>query len=200
MADTVAIPAGAIPAAPISRPRTTVVGSVLTVAAVLMAFAGLLGYYLNERALAAADGTEWFPEGVVQLGPAGMIMTTLVMAMFTVAWLVQAAANDDRPHAMWAVGVTGLFGASVLVQLWFIYSDFGFVVDAGMGQFLFYVITAAFAALMVGAMLALILVALRILAGQYGSGDTSGPMAVAVVWFATAAVWFFVWYVVFITK
>lgn len=80
----------------IRRPRTVLVGTMFASGAALMTYFGVLAVYVSERADARDAGEEWFPEGVIELGPSGWIFWTLVLAAFTVQWAVQAIRNDDR--------------------------------------------------------------------------------------------------------
>ena len=98
-------------------------------------------------------GGEWLPEGAIQLSPGGMMMTTMVLSGFTVAWAVQALSADDRSHAYIALFITGIFGASIINQMWFVYTDAALTIDGGEGQFFFYVLTGAFLIMLIGAML-----------------------------------------------
>ena len=115
----------ALPAAEATRPRTVVVGALLSTGAAFIAFAALIAVYVQQRQQARTLGEEWFPSGTVELGPSGMMMMTLVLSMVTVQWAVQAARAEDRPHGFIALGVTLLFGASVINQFWFVYQDTG---------------------------------------------------------------------------
>ena len=60
-----------------SRPRTLVTGAVLGSVTIVMFFAGLFAIYFSMRADSNAWGSEWFPEGAIQLVPGGMNMATL---------------------------------------------------------------------------------------------------------------------------
>ncbi len=190
----------ALPAAPAVRPRTVVVASVLATGAASMAFFGLIAVYLQRRSAAEAAGQEWFPEGVIELGPAGMMMMTLVLSSVTVQWALQAVRADDRPHGFVALGLTLLFGAAVLNQFWFVYQDIGFTVDGSEAQLLFYVVTGAFIVLLLVAMLVVALTALRALAGQFNSHHVDGVQAAVVYWHAVVLMYGIVWYAIFITK
>ena len=64
------------PASP-TRPRTLVIGSALGTGAVLMFFGALFGLYFSRRADTMAWGSEWFPEGAIQLVPGSMNMATM---------------------------------------------------------------------------------------------------------------------------
>ena len=100
------------PLAPeLRRPRTVMVGTLFASSASFMVFVGILALYLSRRAGARDAGIEWFPEGVIELGPSGWIFWTLVLASFTVQWAVQAIDNDDRPHAYMAPNITVMASA-----------------------------------------------------------------------------------------
>jgi cytochrome c oxidase subunit III len=190
----------ALPASQLTRPRTLVVGSVLATAAATTGFLGLIAIYLQRRAAFVSGGEQWFPEGSIELGPAGMILMTLVLSAVTAQWAVQAVRNDDRPHGYLALGLTMLFGAAVLNQFWFIYQDVGFTVDGSEAQLLFYVVTGAFVVLLVAAMLFVALTALRALAGQLNSRHVDGVQAAAVYWHTVVVLYGVVWYAIFVTK
>ena len=60
-----------------SRPRTLVTGAVLGSITCVMFFAGLFAIYFSMRADANAWGSEWFPEGAIQLVPGGMDLSLI---------------------------------------------------------------------------------------------------------------------------
>ena len=190
----------ALPAAEATRPRTVVVGSLLAMGAVFLAFATLVAIYVQQRQLARASGQEWFPADSVELGPAGMMMMTLVLSIVTVQWAVQAARAEDRPHGFIALGVTLLFGAAVINQFWFVYQDTAFAVDGGRAELLFYAVTGSFIAMLIGAMAMLAVTTIRSLLGPFGRELAHGVQAAAVNWHMCVLCYFLVWYVVFITK
>jgi cytochrome c oxidase subunit 3 len=190
----------ALPAPEAVRPRTFVVATVLATGATVIGFVGLVAIYVQRRALAIDAGQEWYPEGVIELGPAGMMLITLVLSSVTVQWAVQAVRDDDRPHGFIALGLTMLFGAAVLNQFWFVYQDAGFTVDGSEAQLLFYVVTGAFLVTLVAAMLFVALTTLRALAGQLNSRFVDGVQAAAVYWHAVVLMYGIVWYVIFVTK
>ena len=160
--------AARLPAPALRRPRTVMVGTLLASGAAAMIYFGLLALYLAARADARALGVEWFPEGVVELGPSGWIFWTFWMSVFTVQWAVHAINREDRPHAFVAMAITGLFGAAVFNQMWFIINDVGFALAADRAQFLFFVVNGTFIVFLIGAVIFLALTFLRALAGQFG--------------------------------
>ena len=87
------------PAAAPARPRVLLVGTALTAAGVVMAFTGLIGLYLAERASALADGGTWLPEGAtIPLTPGNNIIE------------VRARETDDviATKQMWVLRTSGL--------------------------------------------------------------------------------------------
>ncbi|MDW3220027.1 MAG: hypothetical protein R8F63_15540 [Acidimicrobiales bacterium] len=191
-----AVTTNALPAAEVTRPRTVLVATMFASAAAFMAFAGVLVIYINERA--AAD--EWFPAGVIELGPAGFVFATMILSVFTVQWAVQAINNDDRLNAYMALGLTGLFGAAVFNQLWFIINDTGFALAGSNAEFLFLLVNGVFLAFLISAVAFLTLTFLRALIGQYGPRKADGVAAAAFYWDTVVAMWSITWYVVYVAK
>ncbi len=189
-----------LPAPEVVRPRTTLVGTMFASAASFMVFLGVVVIYVLERADARALGQEWFPEGTVELGPSGFVFWTLLLSVFTVQWAVQAIDNEDRPHAFVALAITGLFGAAVFNQMWFIINDVGFALAANRAQFLFFVVNGTFIVFLIGAVVFLALTFLRALAGQFGPKRSDAVASAALYWHTVVFMYSIVWYVVFVTK
>lgn len=185
-----------LPSAEVTRPRTVLVATMFASAAAFMAFAGVLLVYINERASAET----WFPDGVIELGPAGFIFATLILSIFTVQWAVQAVNADDRVNAYVALALTGLFGAAVFNQLWFIINDTGFALNGSNAEFLFFVVNGTFAAFMISAVAYIALTFIRALIGQFGPRKADGVAAAAFYWNTVVAMWSIAWYVIYVTK
>ena len=188
------------PAPELRRPRTVMVGTLFASGASFMVFLGLLAIYLSRRAEARDAGVEWFPEGVVQLGPSGWIFWTLVLSAFTIQWAVQAIDNDDRPHAYVALAITGMFAAAVFNQLWFIINDTGFALASSEAEFMFFVLIGAYVIFLIAATVFVFLTALRALFGQYGPRQNDGVMAAAMFWHTVSSMYWVLWIAIFVTK
>ena len=189
------------PLAPeLRRPRTVMVGTLFASGASFLVFMGVLAIYLSRRAEARGAGIEWFPEGVIELGPSGWIFWTLVLASFTVQWAVQAINNDDRPHAYVALAITIMFGAAVFNQLWFIINDTGFALAASESEMLFFVLIGTYITFLIAAVVFLVLTSLRALFGQYSPRQNDGVAASAMYWHAVSAMYWILWIAVFVTK
>jgi len=182
------------------RPRTVQVGTTLAAAASFMAFIGLLAVYLSRRAEARAADVEWFPEGVIELGPSGWIFWTLWLSAFTVQWAVQAIENNDRPNAYIALGITAMFGASIFNQMWFILNDTGFAIAAGEPQLMFFVVIGAFLGFLIIACAFIGITAIRALFGQYRPRQSDGVAAAAIYWHTVSAMYWVTWIAIFVTK
>lgn len=189
-----------LPTAEARRPRTVLVGTMFAAGAAMMFYFGLLAIYVFRRAEARDAGTEWFPEGVVELGPSGWIFWTLILSVFTVQWAFQAIQNDDRPNAYVALALTGLFGAAVFNQMWFILNDTGFALAANEAQFLFFVMNGTFIFFLIAAVVFLAVTTLRALFGQYGGRQSDGIAAAAMFWNSVCVMYWITWIAIYVTK
>jgi len=187
-------------AAEVTRPRTVLVGTMFASAASLMVFFGVLVVYIEARATARTSEQAWFPDGSIELGPAGFVFATLILSIFTIQWAVQAINNNDRKNAFVALALSGLFGAAVFNQLWFILNDTGFALAADRAQFMFFLLNGTFIVFMIGAVAFVLLAFLRGMVGQFGPRKADSVAAAAFYWNTVVAMWFITWYVVYVTK
>ena len=188
-------------AAPLSRQRTLLVGTVFGTAASLMYFAALFGVYLRERADALSGGGEWIPSGAnMQLAQPTVAAWTMLMSVVTMQWAVYAIARDDRPHAIMATALTTLFGLSVIVTTSFQYTEMGLVADESIAAVLIYAISGSHLAMIAIGLSFLLLMAFRALAGQYSSRQTDGFVAASIYWYAVVFVYVVIWTAIFVLK
>ena len=168
--------------------------------AVVVAFCTLASLYVQQRQQTRSAGEEWFSAGSIEMGPAGMMMVTLLLSAVAVQWAVQAAHAEDRPHGFMALGVTLLLGAAVINQFWFVYQDTGLVIDESNAALLFYTVTGSFLAMLIAAMAMIAVITARSLLGAFNSRLAHTIQAAAIFWYATVLCYCLVWYIVFITK
>lgn len=188
------------PVAPPARPRVLLVGTALSAAAVLMAFAGLIGRYLAERSAVLSQGGTWLPEGSsIPLTPGNMAMATMLISAVTMWWAVDAVGRNDRPGAYLALGLTLLFGGAVINATSFLYTQMNLPVTSAPGL-LIYTITGAQIAMILGAMVYAAVMTFRTLGGEYQGRDREGLVAAALFWYAAIAVQALVWYAIYVTK
>ena len=103
-----------------------VVGSAFASAAAVMIFVGLIGIYLAERANAVSAGDTWLPSEIsIPLQQPNTILFTLLMSVVTMAWAVQAVANNDKVNSYLALGVTAVFGFATIVMTTYLWSLMG---------------------------------------------------------------------------
>lgn len=205
MATTTAV--AAPPVAELSRNRTLVVGTAFAAVASIMVFVGLFAVYISIRQnneFLVENGLEggklWFPEGAVQIAPGTMMMFTTWISAFTISWAVQAIRNDDRRNAYAALAITLLMGAAIINQMVFGILDFGRSIDESTPSLMLHVIYGSYITFMAIAMIFVLLMAIRAMAGQFNSKNADGIQAAAIYWYATVIVYLPVWYLITITK
>lgn len=191
--------ASTVPAAP-TRPRTLVIASAFGTGSVLMYFGGLFALYFSIRADALAWGSQWYPEGAIQLVPGGMNMATLAMSAITMAWAVQAVLNDDRVHAMIAMALTAVLGIAMVNQTVFYFMDIGLPIDASEAATMLYVIVGSHLVMVAVGVLWLGMLLLRTLGGQDTNRHRDLVSAAALYWYAAVAVYSVIWVGIYIAK
>jgi heme/copper-type cytochrome/quinol oxidase subunit 3 len=200
----------ALPApAELPRPRTLLVGTAYATAATVMVFAGLFGLYFAERAEVlegtpvANRGTAWIKTGTISLVPGGMMMGTMAISLVTMAWAVYSIRRDDRPRAYLALGLTALFGVSVINQTVFYYKSMGLTIvgeKASLQALLIFTITGAHLVMVGVGVIFLGLMAFRALAGQYSSRQADGITAASIFWYAIVAVYTVIYFGIYVAK
>jgi heme/copper-type cytochrome/quinol oxidase subunit 3 len=190
-----------VAAAPPVRPRQLLIGTAFASAACVMAFAGLIGVYLSTRSAALAEGTPWIPDGAtIPLTPGTMAFFTLVLSLVTVQWAVYAVGNNDRQHALVALGLTILFGVCAINAVTFLFTQSNIGVrDSAMGV-LFYVISGASIAMIVAGQIFIAVMIIRTVGGEYRGRDREGIVAASLFWYVTVAMYAVVWYALYVTK
>ena len=195
------------PAAELTRNRTLVVCTALASMASIMVFVGLFSVYISIRQNneflvenGLPGGQLWFPEGAVQIAPGTMMMFTTWMSAFTMAWAVQAIRNDDRRNAYAALGLTIVLGAAVLNQMVFAILDFGRPAASSTPALLLYTMYGSYIVFLSIAIVFVLLMGVRAVAGQFNSKNADGIESAAIFWFSTVLVYLPVWYLITITK
>lgn len=195
-----ALPSLAPPPTPRS-PRVLVIGTAFATAAVVMAFAGMIGQYLLERGAVVSGGNDWLPDGAsIPLTQPNVMMLGLIMSSVTMQWAVQAVKADDRVNTYLALGLTLVFGVAFVNMTAYLYSLMGLEIAAGPAGVLIYAITGAHIAMAVVAMLFVGFMAFRALGGQYSSRQADGIVAAALFWHAMVAVYAIIWIAIYVTK
>jgi heme/copper-type cytochrome/quinol oxidase subunit 3 len=189
------------PPAPPARPRVLLVGTALAAGSAAMVLLTLIALYARMRADVIASGEAWMPEGSnLQLTPGGMAMTTLLLSLLTVGWIVQALRNDDRGHALMAFGITLLLGAAYINVVVYSWQQLGLGITSSTQALLIYTITGLHVALVGMGMLFLAVMGFRAVGGQLTGRSAEGVSAAVLYWFVTVGLYAAVWYAITITK
>lgn len=188
------------PAPERTRPRTLLVGTALGLLAVAMYFATIMGVYALVRQDTLAAGETWFAPGTVQVAPGVMMWFTTLLSVVTMQWAVYALARDIRNQAYLALLLTFMFGGAVINQTAFYLNDIGLGVADSVASSLLYTVVGSHLVLVVAAMVAVALTALRALAGQYSSQRTDGVVAASMVWYLMVATYSALWILIYVTK
>ncbi len=200
--EPVGVLAGPVPPPVETRTRVLLVGTAFGCAAIAMMFVGLIGVYLSMRTATLTAGTKWIVADVVMpLTQPNMMLLTLVLSVFTIQWAVVSIKNDDRPNAYLALGVSLLLAFSFLVEGGYLYSLMKWNLMATAPQAtLIYAITGAQVAMVISAMVFVILMGFRALAGSFSSRQHDGIAAAALYWHVMVGLYAVIWYAIFVTK
>lgn len=189
----------ALAAGPAPAPRRQiVVGVTLGSVAMTMLIGGMLAIWARQRRIAIDAEGSWLPSGVtIPEVPSNIMLIAFIAVCSFAQWAVWSAHRDDRAHTVMALGATMLTALMVINAQAFIYSQMGMGVTDGTYATMFYAITGAFTLLMIVGVTFSVVSAFRFLGGRR---DSEVVVAHAVYWYAMAAVYAALWFVVYVTK
>jgi heme/copper-type cytochrome/quinol oxidase subunit 3 len=186
------------PTPPPARPRVLLVGALLGTAAMVLAYAGLIGTYLTIR---ASTPGPWLPETVtIPLSPPNMAAVTLLMSVVTIHWAHWSIKEDDRPNGYVALALTLVFGLAFVNSAVYLFTQMGATIGGSTVELLLFAVGGFHITTVVVGMVFVALVTFRTLGGQYSGRDTEGLAAAAVYWDAAVAVYLVSWLAVYVTK
>lgn len=184
-----------------ARPRLLLMGTALACAAVAVGYAGMLGFYLSERAAVLANGQVWLPDGVViPLTQPNYMMLSLAFSVVSMLWAVSAIRHDDRSNALIAFGLTLVFGFSQIAQTAYLLTIMEMVAASSERAVLIYSLIGAQLVLIGLAMGYVVTTAIRTLGGGYSARDYEGVLSATMVWITAVGIYAALWYAVYITK
>lgn len=179
------------------RPRrgTSTIGTLLLVTADAMVLGAVVAVYI-----AIKEGAVTWPPSDVQVGTyiPTMITITAVMSAFSVQWGIFAARRNDGRNAAMALILTLFLGLAMANLEWlsFVRSGFGFndhtygtLYDVLIGYHLLHLLAA---------IVVVLLLAFRTMAGHFSTDRHDALRAGAVYWQYTNIVWFVVVTVLFL--
>ena len=189
------------PPPPPTRPRTLLVGSALAASSGAMAIFSMIAIYEARRSDVLNQGETWLPKGSqIPLPQPNMMFLTLLMSCVTVAWAAWALRRDDKQNAYVALGLSTLLAFAYVVQATYLFTLTKIPVAAPQGQgVLFWSISGAHLAMVLGGLAFFALMTFRALSGNFRR-IPDGVTAAGVYWYITVGVYSVVWYAVYITK
>ena len=190
----------ALPAPPLpERRHVMLVGTMLTIAAGVSLFGGLLAAYFATRNATVSAGGTWGPAaGDLPNAALAVTYSSLLLSSFTAQWAVSAIKTNERVQAYVAVGVTLLLGGAFINGLTFCWGQVGLV--AGKDDFGTYVwaITGVHLFVVIAAMVYFAVMGFRVFGGQFHARNSEFVASAAAFWhfavFAGGAVWWSVWF------
>jgi heme/copper-type cytochrome/quinol oxidase subunit 3 len=190
----------ALPAPPPPAPqRQLLVGVSLAVVAAVMMTASMLAVWALQRRDAIALEGSWLPDGVtVPEVPTNVMLLAFVGLCVFGQWALYSANNDDRGHTILALGCTFLVGVLVINAQAFVYTQMQLGVSDGTYAAMFYAITGFFILLMIIGLLFTAVTAFRFIGGR--SADRELLAGHALYWYAMAAIYAAIWFLVYVTK
>ena len=190
----------ALPAGPAPAPRNQmIVGATLAAIVMAMLTGGMLGVWaLKRRQAIDLEGT-WLPSSVtIPEVPTNVMLIAFFGVCSFAQWAVWSAKRDDRANTVFALGSTAFVAVLVLNAQFYVYSQIGIGVADGEYGSMFFAITGTFSALMIAGIAFSIVAAFRFLAGRTQQREILA--AHAIFWYAMAAIYSAIWFVVYVTK
>jgi cytochrome c oxidase subunit 3 len=186
-------------AAPPAPQRQVLVGVALAVMAAVMMTGSMLAVWAVQRRHAIDFDGAWLPKGVVVPEVAtNVILIAFIGICVFGQWALYSAKHDDRGHAILALGCTFLVALLVINAQAYVFTQMNVVLDDGTYGAMFYAITGFFVLLMIIGLLFTAVAAFRFVGGR--TADHELLTAHAIYWYAIAAVYAAIWFLVYVTK
>ena len=193
------LPTGAPAPGPPGRPRrgSGTIGTLLFVAADAMVLAAVVATYLAVKAGSAT----WPPKGVhVGTYIPTVITITVLMSAFSVQWAVFAARRNDGRNAAIALGLTVFLGVAVVNLEWLAFVRAGFGFKAHTYATLYYVLIGYHLFHLVAAIVVVLVLAFRVVAGHFSTERHDPLRAGALFWQYTNVAWIVIVSVLFLAS
>ena len=194
----------ALPSAAAPAPRRQMfVGTALACVAAGSLMGSMLGLWMRFRtqALDATDG-RWVPRGIkIPLVPANTMLLAFFLILVFAQWSVYAARRDARSHTALALSLVGIIGIATINAQAYIYSRMKLPIsgkDATAYNTMFYAVTGTFLLLLIIGVGFSAVTAFRYMGGR--NTDREIVSAHALYWYFLSALFFALWFVVYVTK
>jgi heme/copper-type cytochrome/quinol oxidase subunit 3 len=194
----------ALPSAAAPAPRRQMfVGTALGCVAAGSLLGAMLALWMRFRIEALdVSGGRWVPKGVkVPMVPANTMLLAFVPICVFAQWAVYAARRDARSHTALGLTLVGVIGLAVVNAQAFIYARMKLPISGkGVTAYnsMFYAITGTFLALLIIGIGFSAITAFRYLGGR--TTDREIVTAHALYWYFLGALYFALWFVVYVKK
>jgi len=191
------------PAAPPAPRRQLFVGTALGCAAAGSLIGAMLALWIRLRTESLDSARAlWIPKGIkVPMVPANTMLLAFIPLCVFAQWAVYAARRNARSHTAMALALVGIIGVAVINAQAFIYTRMKLPIEATAAtgfNTMFYALTGTFLALVIIGIGFSAVTAFRYLGGR--TSDREIVSAHALYWYFLAAVFFALWFVVYVTK
>lgn len=192
----------ALPPAAAPAPRRQLfVGTAIGCVAAASLMGAMLALWMRFRTDALVDG-EWLPRGVtVPLVPANTMMLAFVLIWVFAQWTVYAARRDARSQTALGLTLVAVIGVATVNAQAFIYARMKLPVtgdEPTAYNSMFYAITGTFTLLLIIGIGFTAVTAFRYMGGR--TSDREIVSAHALYWYFLGALFFALWFVVYVTK
>jgi cytochrome c oxidase subunit III len=194
----------ALPSAAAPAPRRQVfVGTALGCVAAASLIGAMLALWMRFRtsALDATDG-RWIPKGIkVPMVPANTMLLAFVPLCVFAQWAVYASRRNARSQTGLALTLVAVIGVAIINAQAFIYARMKLPIkgaDPTAFNSMFYAITGTFVLLLIIGIAFSFITAFRYMGGR--TSDREIVSAHALYWYFLGALFFALWFVVYVTK
>jgi heme/copper-type cytochrome/quinol oxidase subunit 3 len=182
-----------------ARRNVLIVGSLLASAGGAALIGALLGGYFSARDVAQASNQAWPPDTVPLPNVALFVnYIGLLLSGFTAAWALAAIKMDDRRQAYLAFATTIGLGLLFVNGMTFCWSRLAQVAGSSAYATGMYAVTVVHLLMVVAAIAMWVVMAFRVLGGQFDAANTEPIKAALVIWhfvvIAGAVVWWALWF------
>jgi len=189
-------------AAPPAPKRQTFVGTALGCVAAGSLVGAMLALWMLFRTEAVDSAGQWVPKGIkIPMVPANTILLCFVLILVFAQWTVYAAKNEARSHTALGLALVGIIGAAIVNAQAYIYARMKLPIlgkNPTAYNTMFYAITGTFLLLMIIGIGFTFVTAFRYMGGR--TSDRELIAAHALYWYFLSALFFAVWFVVYVTK
>ena len=189
-------------AAPPAPKRQMFVGTALGCVAAGSLIGAMLALWMLFRTESTDNGATWVPKGIkVPLVPANTMLLGFGLVLVFAQWTVYAAKRDARSHTALGLSLVGIIGAAIVNAQAFIYARMKLPIigkNPTAYNTMFYAITGTFLLLLLVGIGFTIVTAFRYMGGR--TSDREIISAHALYWYFLSALFFALWFVVYVTK